>query len=131
MAKRVTGIGGIFIKAKDPAKLGGWYAEHLGFELAGSEPMSMFNWRDADDPEQSGTTVWNLFAQDSTYFGSDSAQFMINYRVDDLEGLMAALKKAGVEVLREMEDTPYGRFAAIKDPEGNGIELWEPSEEEE
>ena len=128
MPKRVTGIGGIFFKAKDPAKLGEWYARNLGIALEGSEPMSIFRWRDPDRPDQSGSTVWSVFGQDSTYFGSDSAQFMINYRVDDLEALLAALKKAGVEVLREMEDTSFGRFAAIKDPEGNGVELWQPPE---
>ena len=130
MSRRVTGIGGIFFKAKDPSKLGAWYAEHLDFELEGTEPMSNFFWRDSDNPEQLGMTVWSLFPRDSTYFGSDSAQFMINYRVDDLDALMAALKQADVEILREIEDTPYGRFAAIKDPEGNGIELWQPPEDD-
>lgn len=130
MSKRVTGIGGIFFKAKDPAKLGEWYAKNLDIELEGAEPMSNFHWRDSDNPERLGMTVWSLFAHDSKYFGSDSAQFMINYRVSDLEALLVALKQAGVEILREMEDTPYGRFAAIKDPEGNGIELWQPPDGE-
>ena len=130
MSKRVTGIGGIFFKAKDPAKLGDWYSKHLGIELQGSEPMSIFSWRDPDDPEQSGMTVWNVFGQDSTYFGSDAAQFMINYRVADLGALMADLKKAGVEVIREIEDSDFGRFAAVKDPEGHAIELWQPPAEE-
>ena len=130
MSKRVTGIGGIFFRAKDPAKLGEWYAKQLGVELEGSEPMSIFRWRDSEDPQRSGTTVWSLFDHNSTYFGSDSAQFMINYRVEDLDSLVAALKQAGVEILREIEDTPFGRFAAIKDPEGNGIELWQPPEDQ-
>lgn len=125
MAKRVTGIGGIFFKAKDPAKLGEWYTKHLDIKLEASGPYTTFRWRHDDNPERSGTTVWSLFKQDSDYFGSKDVQFMINYRVEDLDAVMAALKKEGVEILREAEDTPYGRFAAIKDPEGNGIELWQ------
>ena len=129
MAKRVTGIGGIFFKAKDPAKLGEWYAKHLELEVGGDDPMSMFQWRDEDNPDKTGMTIWSLHKQSSTYFGSDSAQFMINYIVPDLAALMAELKKAGVEVIRELEDSDFGKFAAIKDPEGNGIELWQPPEE--
>ncbi len=129
MAKRVTGIGGVFFKAKDPTKLGEWYTKHLDLKLEPDSPYTTFRWRSEDNPEQHGETVWSLFPNDSDYFGSDSAQFMINYRVSDLDTLMAALKQEGVEILREIEDTPYGRFAAIKDPEGNGIELWEPMDD--
>lgn len=130
MAKHVTGIGGIFFKAKDPTMLGEWYAKHLDIELQEGSPMTTFQWRQADDPEREGMTVWSLFEQDSDYFGSDSAQFMINYIVDDLDAVMDALKKAGVEILRDVQDTPYGRFAAIKDPEGNGIELWQAPDDD-
>jgi predicted enzyme related to lactoylglutathione lyase len=130
MAKRVTGIGGIFFKAKDPAKLGEWYNKHLDIELEKEFPYSVFQWRQHDNPEKAGQTVWSLFEQNSDYFGSDKAQFMINYRVENLEALMEALKKEGVEILREMQDTSLGRFAAIKDPEGNGIELWQPPDGE-
>lgn len=125
MAKRVTGIGGIFFKANDPAKLSEWYARHLDLELEEGSPTTTFRWRHADDPQRGGATVWGLFPQSTDYFGSDAAQFMINYRVEDLDALLAALKEAGVEILREAQDTPYGKFAAIKDPEGNGIELWQ------
>jgi predicted enzyme related to lactoylglutathione lyase len=126
MAKRVTGIGGIFFKAKDPTKLGEWYTKHLDIEMEENMPMTTFSWRRAEDPQQNGSTIWSLMPKDTDYFGADEAQFMINYRVDDLDGLMDALKKEGVEILRPMFDTPYGRFAAIRDPEGNGIELWQP-----
>ena len=130
MSKRVSGIGGVFFKAKDPTKLGEWYAEHFDLELEEDMPMTTFHWLRKDDPTRDGTTVWSLFPQDSDYFGSDDAQFMINYRVEDLDAMMAALKQAGVEILREVQDTPYGRFAAIKDPEGNGIELWQAPDDD-
>lgn len=129
MSKKVTGIGGVFFRAKDPTKLGEWYAKNLDFELEEYGPMTNFHWRRAEDPSQQGMTVWSLFPHDTDYFGSD-AQFMINYRVADLDALMVALKEAGVEVIREAEDTPYGRFAAIRDPEGNGIELWQPPDDQ-
>jgi predicted enzyme related to lactoylglutathione lyase len=130
MAKRVTGIGGIFFKANDPAALGAWYAKHLELEITPEFPGTMFPWRRADNPERTETTIWSLHERNSDYFGSENAQFMINYIVEDLDAVMAALKAEDVEVLREIEDSPYGRFAAIKDPEGNGIELWQPPENE-
>lgn len=129
MAKGVTGIGGIFFKANDPEKLGEWYTKNLHIQMDENMPMSIFRWRQADNPEQKGTTVWSLFARDTDYFGSDDRQFMINYRVDDLDALMEALKKEGVEIIRPATDSEYGRFAAIRDPEGNGIELWQPPDD--
>ena len=126
MARRVTGIGGVFFKAKDPKTLGAWYAKHLEIDLEPTGPFATFRWREVDDPNKNGATVWSLFPQDSDYFGPENVSFMVNYRVDDLDAVMAALKKEGVEILREAEDTAYGRFAAIRDPEGNGIELWQP-----
>ena len=125
MSKKVIGIGGVFFRAKDPTKLGEWYANNFDFKFEEYGPMTQFHWKRADDPSKEGTTVWSLFPQDTDYFGAD-AQFMINYIVEDLDALMTALKAAGVEVIREAQDSPYGRFAAIKDPEGNGIELWQP-----
>lgn len=130
MAKRVTGIGGIFFKAKDPTKLGEWYTKHLDIEMEENMPMTTFHWQHTDDSQQKGYTVWSLFPKDTDYFGPGDPQFMINYRVSDLDALMEALKKEGVEILRPVSDTPYGRFAAIRDPEGNGIELWEPQNHE-
>jgi len=96
--KRVTGIGGIFFKANDPSKLHEWYEKHLGLKRESSN-YSMLRWREADDPEKIGKTVWSLFKKDSKYFDPSQSGFMINYRV---------------------------RFAWIMDPEGNRIELWEP-----
>ena len=125
MTKRVTGIGGIFFKAQDPSKLGEWYAQNLGVELESYGPMSIFRWKRPDDPSKNGSTTWSLFPQDSDYFGSNTP-FMINYRVEDLDALLAELRQQGVEIIREAEDTPFGRFAAIRDPEGNSIELWQP-----
>ena len=128
MTRRVTGIGGVFFKAKDPDKLGTGYAKNLDIDIEPTSPSATFRWRQLDEPNKNGATVWGLFPQDSDYFGPENVSFMVNYRVDDLDDLMAALKKDGVEILREGEDTPYGRFAAIRDPEGNGIELWQPPE---
>ena len=131
MAKRVSGIGGVFFKAKDPTKLAEWYAKHLEIESEGEQPTSMFLWREQDNPEHTGMTVWSIHPNTTDYFGSSDAQFMINYRVENLDALMQALKQEGVEILRDVQDTPYGRFAAIKDLEGNGIELWEAPDDEE
>ena len=122
--KRVTGIGGIFFKAQDPASLKQWYNTHLGIDAG--QYGATFEWRDNDDPTKSGQTVWSPFPADTKYFDPSKSSFMINYRVDDLGGLLAALRDEGVEV-SEMQDDGYGRFAWIADPEGNRIELWEPA----
>lgn len=123
--KRVTGIGGIFFKANDPGTLHEWYEKHLGLKR---EPYNgaMLHWRDADDPEKRGMTVWSLFKKDTKYFDPSQSSFMINYRVEDLDALLALLREEGVEIDPKREDTEYGRFAWIMDPEGNRIELWEP-----
>lgn len=121
--KRVTGIGGIFFKSADPAATREWYAKHLGFST--NQYGTMFEWRDAENPEKTGTTVWNPFKQDTTYFAPSAKEFMLNLRVDDLEWLLGELKKEGIEQVGEMEVSDYGKFAHIIDPEGNKIELWE------
>ena len=123
--KRVTGIGGIFFKAQDPAALKIWYRENLGIDAG--QYGATFTWRDKDNPEQEGQTAWSLFPQDTKYFDPSSAQFMINYRVDDLDGLLAALRSSGVVVDEPVQEFDYGRFAWVMDPEGNRIELWEPT----
>jgi len=122
--KRVTGFGGVFFKARDPERLYRWYAKHLGVRRKPKEGGVTFLWRDAQTGAR-GMTVWALFPHDTTYFDPSSAPFMLNYRVHDLDGLLAALRKAGVKI-EKAEDYPYGRFAWIMDPEGNRIELWEP-----
>jgi predicted enzyme related to lactoylglutathione lyase len=120
----VTGIGGIFFKAKDPKALVQWYRRHLG--LAIEDMVALFAWRDGKDGKTHGHTVWSIFPADTKYFGEDGASFMINYRVKDLDGVLSALRKEGVEVARKVEDSEYGRFGWVADPEGNRIELWEP-----
>jgi predicted enzyme related to lactoylglutathione lyase len=124
--KRVTGIGGIFFKAQDPKSMKQWYREHLGIDAG--DYGATFDWRDNDDPTKSGQTAWSLFPHDTKYFDPSKSSFMINYRVADLEGLLAALKEEGVEV-SEIQSEGYGKFAWISDPEGNRIELWEPTED--
>ena len=125
--KHVTGIGGIFFKAQDPTTLKQWYREHLGIDAG--QYGATFTWRDSEEPNREGQTVWSLFPHDTTYFQPSKAPFMINYRVADLEGLLTELRAAGVAVDEPPERDPYGRFAWINDPEGNRIELWEPSED--
>ena len=117
---RVTGIGGVFFKARDPQALKRWYAEHLGFDL-GDDGSVMFHWED-----KSGLTAWEAFDADTDYFQPSTMPFMINYRVDDLDGLLAQLRAAGVPVDDRIADYPYGRFGWAMDPEGNRIELWQP-----
>ncbi len=120
--ERVTGIGGIFFKARDPEGIKRWYQQHLGIKDPGG---LSFAWRHADDPERKGHTVWAPFSADTKYFAPSQAPFMINYRVADMDRLLAQLRQEGVEIDRR-EDSEYGRFAWIMDPEGNRIELWEP-----
>lgn len=121
---RVTGIGGIFFKAKDPKTLVRWYRRHLRIDIG--DTVALFSWRGGKDGKVKGHTVWSIFPADTKYFGEDGPSFMINYRVKDLDGVLAALRAEGVDVDRKVEDTPYGRFGWITDPEGNRIELWEP-----
>ncbi|HLF14987.1 MAG TPA: VOC family protein [Bacteroidota bacterium] len=122
--KRVTGIGGLFFKSKDPAALKRWYTEHLG--IGHDKYGSVFTWRDALEPHEERLTVWSPFRDDTTYFGPSAKDFMFNYRVEDLKGLLELLKQEGVTVVGEVEEYEYGRFGWIMDPEGNKIELWEP-----
>lgn len=122
--KRVTAIGGIFFKSKDPEAARNWYARHLGLP---TDPYgATFNWRHADNPQKVGTTVWSPFKEDTAYFQPSGKEFMLNLRVENLEWLLGELKKEGVEQLGEMQVYDYGKFAHIMDPEGNKIELWEP-----
>ncbi len=125
--KRVTGIGGIFFKCQHPEKIRGWYATHLGLKT--DEYGSLFEFRLAGSPEKKGYLQWSPFKQDTTYFDPSEKQFMINYRVENLEALVKALKKEGVTVVDKIESYDYGKFVHILDPEGNKIELWEPVDE--
>lgn len=125
--KRVTGIGGIFFKCQDPEKMKDWYQAHLG--LTKGDYGTHFEWRKADASEQTGLTLWTPFKETTKYFEPSSKDYMINYRVEDLEGLVKALKEEGVNVLDEIQAYDYGKFVHIMDPEGNKIELWEPVDE--
>jgi len=121
--ERVTGIGGIFFKSDDPAKLCRWYQKHLGIQ---AEPPhgTMFEWKQNDG--RPGGTAWSIFPRDTKYFDPSRVPFMVNYRVDDLDALLEALRAEGVWIDPKREDSDYGRFAWIMDPDGNRIELWEP-----
>ncbi|HVZ25319.1 MAG TPA: VOC family protein, partial [Sediminibacterium sp.] len=120
--KKVTGIGGIFFKCKDPKKMNEWYKTHLGFNT--NEYGASFEWRAADDSTQKGITQWTPFAETTKYFAPSTKEFMINYRVDNLEALVAELKKENVTILDNIESYDYGKFVHILDMEGNKIELW-------
>jgi len=124
--KRVTGIGGIFFQAKDPKALGAWYKTHLGIDVQ-SWGGAAFDWKGPDNPEGVGTTAWTLFPADTKNFAPSKAPFMVNYRVDDLPGLLKALRAEGCNVLDKMDDSEFGKFGWVIDPEGNKVELWQPS----
>jgi predicted enzyme related to lactoylglutathione lyase len=125
---RVTGIGGIFLRARDPKSLSAWYAKHLGIQIA-DYGGATFLWTD-EVPAGSGMTIWSTFADNTPYFGPGNEkgqqQCMVNYRVDDLDELLAQLSAAGVTIDPKRDDSDYGRFAWIVDPEGNRVELWQP-----
>jgi len=124
MAK-VTGIGGVFFKSTgDHAALAAWYQKHLGMPLE-SWGGAILRWPE-DRGGDKGLTVWHVAKQDTDWFAPSTASFMINYRVDDLNGLLANLRAAGVEVLKGPESDENGAFAWIADPDGNKVELWEP-----
>jgi predicted enzyme related to lactoylglutathione lyase len=121
---RVTGIGGVFLRARDPKALLDWYAKHLGIQ-PNDYGGSTFFWTD-EVPATTGMTVWSLFPADTKYFGPGAQSTMVNYRVDDLDALLDQLRAAGVSIDPKREDSDYGRFAWITDPEGNRLELWQP-----
>ena len=126
--KRVTGIGGVFFRSKDPAASNAWYRDRLGLPV-GEDGSTMFSWRESDAPDRPGATVWATFEEGTNYFGTSGQQWMINYRVDDLDGLLEQLKREGVEIVPHREEHAYGKFAWIVDPDGNRSELWEPPRE--
>lgn len=119
--EKVLGIGGVFFKARDPKALAAWYREHLGVPVEPGQTYTSFN--SSGVGEQ---TVWSTFPADTKYFGPGSAGFMVNYRVRDLNAMLAQLRAAGAQVEDRVEDYDYGRFGWATDPEGNRFELWEP-----
>lgn len=122
--KRVTGIGGVFFKAKDPKKATEWYEKHLGLPV--NPYGAMFEWFENAEKTRKGMTQWTPFAENTKYFGNGQQQYMINYRVENLEALIEELKKEGVTIVDKMETYDYGKFVHILDSEGNQVELWEP-----
>ena len=128
--QRVTGLGGVFLKAKDPKAQYAWYEKHLGIQAKAEAGGAMFHWRYTDDPEKTGMTVWSMFPENTKYFGTGSQAQMLNYIVDDLDSLIETLKAEGVTVDPKVERQEYGKFGWITDPEGNRIELWEPPKQQ-
>ena len=123
--RRVTGIGGIFLSAKDPKALRAWYKKHLGIDVQ-DWGGAVFTWADSAGNPTKGTTVWNIFPADGKYFAPSTSTFMVNYRVEDLAALLQALREEGCNVLEKTEDSEYGKFGWVMDPEGNKVELWQP-----
>ena len=122
---RVTGIGGVFFKStNDHAALAAWYQKHLGMSLE-SWGGAILKWPD-DRRVDEGLTVWSVAGKDSQWFSPSQASFMINYRVDDLDGMIAQLRAGGVEIVKGPDSDENGKFAWIMDPDGNKVELWEP-----
>ncbi len=123
--KRVTGIGGIFFNSPDPVSLRAWYKDHLGIDVqewGGAE----FKWADHEGKPATGTTIWNVADATSNQFAPSTAPFMINYRVADLHSLVKVLRAEGCTVLDKIDESEYGKFAWVIDPDGNKVELWEP-----
>lgn len=118
--EKVLGIGGVFFKARDPKALAAWYRDHLGLLIEPDQTFAVLTATGGD------RTVWSSFPADTTYFGSGPSPFMVNYRVRNLDAMLAQLRAAGAQVEDRIEEYDYGRFGWATDPEGNRFELWEP-----
>jgi catechol 2,3-dioxygenase-like lactoylglutathione lyase family enzyme len=123
--QRVTGIGGIFFKCQDPEALGEWYRVHLGLPVQ-AWGGAAFEWVTPENPSGVGSTMWNPVASDSDAFAPSKAGFMLNFRVHDLHALLAALRAEGCTVDDKVDESEYGKFGWVQDPEGNRVELWQP-----
>lgn len=126
--ERVTGLGGPFLKAKDPKALAAWYEKHLGIQFNGSV-YTVWPFTTTDGSKKSGYNVFSFFKNDADYFNPSEKQVMVNFIVKDLFALLEVLKQEGVQVVGEPMDEEYGKFGWILDPEGNKIELWQPPAE--
>jgi len=126
--KKVTGIGGIFFKCRNPQKLKEWYSKNLGLQM--DKYGTTFEWRTGADSTKKGYTQWSAFKETTKYFEPSTKDFMINYRVDNLQALVELLKADSVTILDTIESVEYGKFVHILDIEGNKIELWEPIDTE-
>ena len=125
--KKVTGIGGIFFKSKDPKKSKDWYEKNLG--IVSDKYGHSFKWRKMDDPDSECVTQWSPMEQETDYYKPSESEFMINYRVENLDSLINELRKNQVKIIDEIEEYDYGKFAWIIDPDGRKVELWEPKDE--
>ena len=125
--KRVIGMGGVFFKSKDPKALSDWYSRHLGLQI---EPWggAALQWATPDNPSGAGSTMWTPFKDDTGYFAPSTASFMINFRVHDLHALLAALRAEGCDVDPKVDESEYGKFGWVQDPDGNRVELWQAPE---
>src|SRR5437870_4246047 len=123
--RRVTGIGGIFMSARDPKALCDWYKKHLGIDVQ-SWGGAAFDWTDSEGNPTKGTTAWSIGPADGKHFAPSKSTFMVNYRVEDLAALLQALREEGCNVLEKTDDSEYGKFGWVMDPEGNKVELWQP-----
>ena len=134
-AVRVTGLGGFFVKAENPGKLADWYREHLGIALVAAgkgehaPQFYSFKWREKDHPDIIGATAFSIFPATTKYFEPSTASFMMNFRVANLEQLLAELKQEGVKADDKIEGGDNGKFASVMDLEGNRIQLWQPKRE--
>ena len=126
---RVLGVGGVFFRSADPARLGEWYAQHLGFQVEAWGDTRGTSFAPGDMP-RSSFTVWSAFAANTEYFGNSSQGYMINLVVDDLDAALQRVEEGGAQVLEEREEHDFGRFGWFVDPDGNRVELWEPPEVE-
>ena len=123
--KRVTGIGGIFFKARDPTALRAWYKKHLGIDVQ-EWGGAAFTWTDDAGNPTTGSTIWSVSGTDGNYYAPSTSSFMVNYRVADLAALLKVLREEGCDVLEKTDDSEYGKFGWVMDPEGNKVELWQP-----
>jgi predicted enzyme related to lactoylglutathione lyase len=119
-----VGLGGVFFRANNPAKLSTWYRKHLGIKTTNN--IALFTWRSSKGSKKTGHTVWAIFPSDTSYFRNSRKQFMFNYRVKSLDKVLAKLRRERVKVAKKVEDSKYGRFAWVSDPEGSWLELWQP-----
>jgi hypothetical protein len=127
LPRRVTGLGGVFVRVKNPKTLGAWYRKHLGLDVDEQWGGMTFPWRDAQRPQRKGSTVWSLFPAGTRYFGPGRQGVMLNYRVARLKQVLAALRREKVWIDPQgIQTNEYGSFAWIRDGEGNRIELWQP-----
>jgi len=122
--QKITGIGGVFFKARNPKQLMEWYDQHLGLQF--NNGFIQFKWADDQGNKATGSTTFAIFKEDTTYFNPGEKPYMINFRVSDLRALLSELREKGVTASDDIQEYDFGRFGWIVDPEGNKIELWEP-----